>query len=70
MTTNAAGAGFTVSIQDGIAELVIDRKPVNALNDAGWHALADEIERLGNETEAKVSVIRAEGRCFCACVDI
>ena len=35
-------AGFKTTIAGGIAELVIDRPPVNALNDAGWHALADE----------------------------
>lgn len=62
--------GFKTQIQDGIAELVIDRPPVNALNDAGWHALADEIERLGREPTARVILLRAEGRGFCAGVDI
>ncbi|MGH8454905.1 MAG: enoyl-CoA hydratase-related protein, partial [Nevskiales bacterium] len=62
--------GFKTTIHDGIAELVIDRPPVNALNDAGWHALADEITRLGKEPSARVIVIRAEGRGFCAGVDI
>lgn len=61
---------FKTTITDGIAELVIDRPPVNALNDAGWHALADEIQRLGSEPAARVIVIRAEGRGFCAGVDI
>ena len=66
MSTN----GFTTTLTDGIAELVINRPPVNALNDAGWHALADEIERLGREPSARVIVLRAEGRGFCAGVDI
>ena len=70
MSHSANNFGFSVSIHDGIAELVIDRKPVNALNDAGWHALADAIEQLGNEPSAHVIVIRAEGRGFCAGVDI
>ena len=61
---------FRIDIADGIAELVIDRPPVNALNEAGWHALADEIEALGNDSDARVIVIRAEGRGFCAGVDI
>ena len=61
---------FKTTITDGIAELVIDRPPVNALNDAGWHALADEIARLGNDPAARVIVLRAEGRGFCAGVDI
>lgn len=61
---------FKTTISDGIAELVIARPPVNALNDAGWHALADEIARLGTLPEARVIVLRAEGRGFCAGVDI
>ncbi|MGH8530178.1 MAG: enoyl-CoA hydratase family protein [Nevskiales bacterium] len=61
---------FKTTIQDGVAEVVIDRPPVNALNDAGWHGLADEITRLGKEPSARVIVIRAEGRGFCAGVDI
>jgi enoyl-CoA hydratase len=61
---------FKTNITDGIAELVIDRPPVNALNDAGWHALADEIEALGRNKAVNVIVIRAEGRGFCAGVDI
>jgi enoyl-CoA hydratase len=61
---------FKTTITDGIAELVIDRPPVNALNDAGWHALADEIARIGADPSAHVIVLRAEGRGFCAGVDI
>lgn len=61
---------FQTTIADGIAELVIHRPPVNALDDAGWHALADEITRLGREPAARVILIRAEGRGFCAGVDI
>lgn len=55
---------------DGVAELVIDQPPVNALNAAGWHALADELVRLGTAPEARVIVIRADGKGFCAGVDI
>lgn len=55
---------------DGIAELVLDRAPVNALNCAGWHALADAITALGARTDVRVLVIRAEHRGFCAGVDI
>lgn len=61
---------FKTSIADGIAELIIDRPPVNALNAAGWHALADELIRLGKDPAARVILIRAEGRGFCAGVDI
>jgi enoyl-CoA hydratase len=62
--------GFHTQIHDGIAEIVIDRPPVNALNDAGWHALADEIIRTGNAPDVRVILLRGEGRGFCAGVDI
>ena len=62
--------GFHTQISNGIAEIVINRPPVNALNDAGWHALADEIIRVGNDATARVIVLRGEGRGFCAGVDI
>lgn len=61
---------FKSRIEDGIAELVIDHPPVNALNAAAWHALAAEIEALGQNDNVNVIVIRADGRCFCAGVDI
>ena len=54
----------------GVAEVVLDAPPVNALNSAGWYALAAEIEALGRRTEVRVIVIRAQGRGFCAGVDI
>jgi len=61
---------FHIDIQQGVAELVIDRPPVNALNNAGWLALADAIDALGQNDEVRAIVIRAEGRGFCAGVDI
>jgi len=54
----------------GIAELVLDRPPVNALDSEGWLALAGCIRELGQNPEVRVIVIRAEGRGFCAGVDI
>ena len=55
---------------DGVAEVVLDRPPVNALDAAGWNALAAEIEALGRRAGVRVIVLRAEGRGFCAGVDI
>src|SRR5580698_8446252 len=56
--------------QDGIAEVVIDHPPVNALDVAGWFALADAIIAAGRVEENRVVILRAEGRGFCAGVDI
>lgn len=62
---------FTTQIHDnGVAEVILDRPPVNALNSAGWQALAVEIAGLGERPDVRVVVIRAEGRGFCAGVDI
>jgi enoyl-CoA hydratase len=62
---------FSTRLHDnGVAEVVLDRPPVNALNAAGWYALASEIGALGERPEVRVIVIRAEGRGFCAGVDI
>jgi enoyl-CoA hydratase len=55
---------------DGVAEVVLNQPPVNALNAAGWHALAQTIHSLGQQSDVRVIVIRAEGRGFCAGVDI
>lgn len=54
----------------GIAEVVMDNPPVNALDVAGWFELADIIERLGADPATRVVVLRAEGRGFNAGVDI
>ena len=61
---------FRVSIADGIAELILDNPPVNAFDSAGWFAIADAIDELGRSDEARVIVVAAEGRGFCAGVDI
>lgn len=60
----------TTAHSSGVMELVISQPPVNALNSAGWLALAAEIERLGQDQTTRAIVIRAEGRGFCAGVDI
>lgn len=55
---------------DGIAEVVMDNPPVNALTVAGWFGLADLLTELGRNPEVRVVVLRAEGRGFNAGVDI
>ncbi|MEY2406025.1 MAG: enoyl-CoA hydratase [Acidimicrobiaceae bacterium] len=54
----------------GIAEVVMDNPPVNALTVAGWFELADIITALGRDPNVRVVVLRAEGRGFNAGVDI
>jgi enoyl-CoA hydratase len=54
----------------GIAEVVIDHPPVNALDVAGWFDLADRVTAAGRVPDNRVVIVRAEGRGFCAGVDI
>jgi enoyl-CoA hydratase len=63
--------GIEVSIgADGIAEVVQNCPPVNALTVAEWFQLADEVRRLGEDRSVRVVILRAEGRGFNAGVDI
>jgi enoyl-CoA hydratase len=62
--------GITTETSEGIAEVVVDCPPVNALTVAGWHDLADQVLAAGRDPEVRVVVLRAEGRGFNAGVDI
>ncbi len=59
-----------VDSKDGIAELVLNHPPVNALPAAGWSHLAEVVSSLGRDDAVRVVVIAAEGRGFCAGVDV
>jgi enoyl-CoA hydratase len=56
--------------EHGVAEVVMDNPPVNALGVAGWFELATIVRGLGDDPEVRVAVLRAEGRGFNAGVDI
>lgn len=62
--------GTSVVIEDGIAEVVMDHPPVNALTVAGWFEVAETLDSLSNRDDVKVVILRAEGRGFNAGVDI
>jgi len=55
---------------DGVAEVVMDNPPVNALTVAGWFELASTVRGLGEDRTVRAVVLRAEGRGFNAGVDI
>ncbi len=61
---------ITTTTAEGIAEIVVDHPPVNALPVAGWFELADVVTRLGRDRGVRALVLRAEGRGFNAGVDI
>jgi enoyl-CoA hydratase len=54
----------------GIAEIIVDVPPVNALTVAGWFDLADTVTAAGKDPETRVVVLRSEGKGFNAGVDI
>ncbi len=60
----------TTSISDGLAEVVMDAPPVNALTVAGWFELADQVTAAGKNPDIACVILRAEGRGFNAGVDI
>jgi enoyl-CoA hydratase len=59
-----------VTTRDAVTEVVLNHPPVNALDSHGWFELAETLHRLGRDESVRVVVIAAEGRGFCAGVDI
>src|SRR5437763_6019377 len=66
----ALSVAITHSLDEGVAEVIVDYPPVNALPVAGWFELADVVRRLGDRPAVHALVLRAEGRGFNAGVDI
>jgi enoyl-CoA hydratase len=59
-----------VRTQDGITEVLLNHPPVNALDSHGWFELADKVRAIGRDPASRVVLLAAEGRGFCAGVDI
>lgn len=63
--------GIEISVgDDGIAEVVQNCPPVNALTVAEWFELGAAMRRLGDDRAVRAVILRAEGRGFNAGVDI
>lgn len=62
--------GITLDIAEGIAEVVMDHPPVNALTVAAWFELAEVVTAAGRDPSVGALVLRADGRGFNAGVDI
>ena len=63
-------AAFTSQVAENIGHIIFDKPPVNAFDSGEWAAIATEINALGLRSDVHVIVISAEGRGFCAGVDI
>jgi enoyl-CoA hydratase len=62
--------GVRVRTSDRVAEVVLDFPPVNALPVQGWFDLAGAVSAAGADPEVRAVVLAADGRGFCAGVDI
>src|SRR5258706_10998161 len=62
--------GITSTVNDGIAEVIVDYPPVNALEVKAWFGLAEAISALGAQSGVRALILAAEGRGFNAGVDI
>jgi enoyl-CoA hydratase len=62
--------GIELRADAGVAEVIIDFPPVNALPVQGWFDLADAVAAAGADPAARAVVLSARGRGFCAGVDI
>ncbi|MCY4563787.1 MAG: enoyl-CoA hydratase family protein [Gammaproteobacteria bacterium] len=61
---------FEVDVRDRIGEIVFDHPPVNAFDSSLWLELPGIIHGLAERKQVRCLLIRAEGRGFCAGVDI
>jgi enoyl-CoA hydratase len=54
----------------GVAEIIMNNPPVNAMPVDGWFEIARQVTGAGSNPEVRVVILRAEGRGFNAGVDI
>jgi enoyl-CoA hydratase len=55
---------------NGIAEIIVNNPPVNALPVAGWFEIARQVADAGGNPEVRAVILAAEGRGYNAGVDI
>jgi enoyl-CoA hydratase len=54
----------------GVAEIIMNNPPVNALPVAGWFEVAGQVAEAGKNPAVRAVILRAEGRGYNAGVDI
>lgn len=61
---------FKTDVQDKVGQIIFDHPPVNAFSGDMWNELPELITAMGKRPDVRCVLIRAEGRGFCAGVDI
>lgn len=61
---------FEVRVRERIGEIVFNHPPVNAFDASMWLQLPDIVHELAGRRDVRCLLIRAEGKGFCAGVDI
>jgi enoyl-CoA hydratase len=64
------GVALKHEIVDGIAEIIVNYPPVNALPVQAWFDIAELVTKAGDDPDVRAVILRAEGRGFNAGVDI
>jgi enoyl-CoA hydratase len=60
-----------LTVNDGIATVLLDRPPVNAISTGLYIDIAAAFAEIGNRTdEIRVAILTGNGRCFCAGRDL
>jgi cyclohexa-1,5-dienecarbonyl-CoA hydratase len=59
-----------LDIAEGVATITLDRPPLNVLTIAMNRELEHALESVAEDRRLKVAVLRAEGKAFCAGVDV
>jgi enoyl-CoA hydratase len=59
-----------LKVEQGVARVVLAHPPVNAFDGRGWQHLAGLFAGVGRDPAARAVVVSAEGRGFCAGVDV
>ena len=58
-----------INVSNNIATIELDVPPVNAFDSSQWFDLSKSIDELSFSNDARVIVIKAQGKGFCAGVD-
>ena len=70
MNGPASEAPIRYSVQDGVAEILLDRPPVNAISIEFVDGVLDAFRRAGADPEVRAVVLASAHKVFCAGLDL